>query len=51
MDIAYVRISKKEENVENQIKTIREFAGTELVFFQDILQGLFQQDRGLDSEK
>jgi len=38
-NVAYLRISKKEENVENQREAILKFAKEDLVFFQDTISG------------
>jgi len=38
-NIAYLRVSKKEENIENQREAIKKFANEDLVFFEDIVSG------------
>jgi len=38
-NIAYLRVSKKEENIENQREAIKKFANEDLVFFEDIISG------------
>ena len=38
-NIAYLRISKREENLENQRNAIREFAKEDLIFFEDTISG------------
>jgi len=38
-NIAYLRVSKKEENIENQREAIKKFANEELIFFEDIISG------------
>ena len=38
-NIAYLRISKKEENIENQWEAIKKFANEDLIFFEDIISG------------
>lgn len=38
-NIAYLRISKKEENLENQRNAIKNFAGEDLLFFEDTISG------------
>jgi len=38
-NIAYLRISKKEENLENQRNAIKEFAKEDLILFEDTISG------------
>ena len=38
-NIAYLRISKREENLDNQRNAIREFAKEDLIFFEDTVSG------------
>jgi len=38
-NIAYLRVSKKEENIENQREAIKKFANEDLIFFEDIISG------------
>ncbi|MEM3290260.1 MAG: recombinase family protein [Candidatus Micrarchaeaceae archaeon] len=38
-NIAYLRISKKEENIENQKEAILKFANEDLIFFSDVVSG------------
>ena len=38
-NIAYLRVSKKEENIENQREAIKKFANEELIFFEDVISG------------
>ncbi|MEM3900416.1 MAG: recombinase family protein [Thermoplasmata archaeon] len=38
-NIAYVRVSKKEENIENQKEAILKFANEDLIFFSDVVSG------------
>ncbi|MGC9294937.1 MAG: recombinase family protein, partial [Thermoplasmata archaeon] len=38
-NIAYLRVSKREENLDNQRNAIREFAKEDLMFFEDTISG------------
>jgi len=38
-NIAYLRVSKKEENIENQREAIKKFANEDLIFFEDVISG------------
>jgi len=38
-NIAYFRVSKKEENIENQREAIKKFANEDLIFFEDVISG------------